>query len=128
MSEDLPDSESRVRVDGEDIVHDWTRANMGAHERLTTTMRRVLKACGYPVVLAKPFDRRTPSHQCGTLRIGDDPSRSALDPHRKAWDHDNLYVLDASCLPTSAAVNPAIAVEALALRAADHVRRAELGT
>ena len=99
---------------------------MEAHERLTATMRRVLKACGYPMVLARPFDRRTPSHQCGTVRIGADPSRSALDPHCKAWDHDNLYVVDASCLPTSAAVNPALTVAALALRAADRIRRMEL--
>ena len=127
MSEDLPDPESRIRVDGEDIVLDWTRANLEAHERLTAAMRGVLRACGYPVVLAKPFDRRTPSHQCGTVRIGDDPSRSALDPHCKAWDHDNLYVVDASCLPTSAAVNPALTIAALALRAADRIRRTELG-
>ena len=126
MSEDLPDPESRVRVDGEDIVLDWTRANMEAHRRLTAAMRGVLKACGYPVVLAKPFDRRTPSHQCGTVRMGDDPSTSALDPHCKAWDHDNLYVVDASCLPTSAAVNPALTVAALALRAADRIRRSVL--
>ena len=127
MSEDLPDPDSRVRVDGNDIVLDWTRANMTAHRRLTATMRGVLKACGYPIVLAKPFDRRTPSHQCGTVRIGDDPARSALDPHCRAWDHDNLYVVDASCLPTSAAVNPALTVAALGLRAADRIRRTELG-
>ena len=127
MSEDLPDPESRVRVDGQGIVLDWTRSNMEAHRRLAAVMRGVLKGCGYPVVLAKPFDRRTPSHQCGTVRIGDDPARSALDPHCKAWDHDNLYVVDASCLPTSAAVNPALTVAALALRAADRIRRTELG-
>ena len=127
MSEDLPDPESRVRIDGRDVVLDWTRTNMEAHRRLSAVMRRVLKDCGYPIVLARPFDRRTPSHQCGTVRIGDDPARSALDPHCKAWDHDNLYVVDASCLPTSAAVNPALTVAALALRAADHIRRTELG-
>ena len=127
MSEDLPDPESRVRIDGRDVVLDWTRTNMEAHRRLSAVMRRVLKDCGYPVVLAKPFDWRTPSHQCGTVRIGDDPARSALDPHCKAWDHDNLYVADASCLPTSAAVNPALTVAALALRAADRIRRTELG-
>ena len=127
MSEDLPDPESRVRIDGRDVVLDWTRTNMEAHRRLSAVMRRVLKDCGYPIVLAKPFDRRTPSHQCGTVRIGGDPARSALDPHCKAWDHDNLYVVDASCLPTSAAVNPALTVAALALRAADRIRRTELG-
>ena len=97
-----------------------------AHQRPTTVMRNVLKACGYPVVLAKPFDRRTPLHQCGTIRIGDAPSRSALDPYCKVWDPDDLYVVGVSCLLASAAVNPALTVAALALRTGDRIRRAEL--
>ena len=126
ISEDLPDPSSRVRVDGEHIILEWARSNLTAHRRLTRTMRGVLKACGYPVVLCKPFDRRTPSHQCGTIRIGAEPNASALDPHGKAWEHDNLYVADASCLPSSAAVNPALTVAALALRTAAHIARTAL--
>jgi choline dehydrogenase-like flavoprotein len=34
---------------------------------------------------------------------------------------DNLYVVDASVLPTSAAVNPSLTIAALALRAGDHI-------
>jgi hypothetical protein len=33
---------------------------------------------------------------------------------------DNLYIVDASVLPTSAAVNPSLTIAALALRAGDH--------
>ena len=35
---------------------------------------------GFPLVLSRPFDKRTPSHQCGTIRIGRDnsPSRCAI--------------------------------------------------
>jgi hypothetical protein len=46
------------------------------------------------------------SHQCGTVRFGSDPATSALDPMCKAWDHDNLYVVDAGFFASSAAVNP----------------------
>ena len=106
MSEDLPDPESRVRVDGDTIVLDWRRSNMTAHNRLVARMRELFRAAGYPIVLARPFDRRTPSHQCGTVRFGTDPATSALDPFCRAHDHPNLFVVDASFLPTSAAVNP----------------------
>lgn len=121
MSEDLPDPDSRVRVDGDTIVLDWRRSNMTAHDRLVARMRELFRAAGYPIVLARPFDRRTPSHQCGTVRFGTDPTTSALDTFCRAHEHPNLFVVDASFLPTSAAVNPALTIAAQALRVADHL-------
>lgn len=126
MTEDLPDPASRVRLDGERIVLDWHRSNMTAHRRLKARMRGVLKRAGFPIVLTHLFDRRTPSHQCGTIRIGDDPARTPLDRFGRAHDHPNLFVADASTLVTSAAVNPSLTVAALALRTAEHIRSTEL--
>jgi choline dehydrogenase-like flavoprotein len=126
MSEDLPSPESRVRLDGSRVVLDWRHSNMTAHNRLIARMRETLRAIGFPLVLTKPFDRRTPSHQCGTIRMGSDSARAAVDPDCRAFDHPNLYVVDASVLPTSGAVNPSLTAAALALRAAERVR-AELG-
>ena len=122
MSEDLPNPESRVTIKGDDIVLDWKRSNWAAHEALVAKLKQTLKRAGFPVVLSKAFDRRTPSHQCGTARIGDDPATSVCDPIGKAHDLDNLYICDASLLPTSAAVNPSLTIAALALRQADHLR------
>jgi choline dehydrogenase-like flavoprotein len=121
MSEDLPDPDSRVRVDGRSIHLDWRRTNMTAHGRLVARMREVFRGAGYPLVLARPFDRRTPSHQCGTVRLGADPESSALDPFCRAHDHPNLFVVDAAFMPSSAAVNPALTIAAQALRVADHL-------
>ena len=126
MSEDLPSPESRVRLDGSRIVLDWRHSNMTARNKLISRMRETLRAVGFPLVLTKPFERRTPSHQCGTIRMGKDPARAAVDPDCRAYDHPNLFVVDASVLPTSAAVNPSLTVAALALRAAERVRT-ELG-
>jgi choline dehydrogenase-like flavoprotein len=126
MSEDLPNPESRVTLDGGRIRLDWKRSNWAAHEGLVKTFKERLRAAGYPIVLSKAFDRRTPSHQCGTVRIGLDPATSPLDPFCRAWDHPNLFVVDASFLPTSAAVNPALTIAAQALRVADHISRNDL--
>ena len=46
-----------------------------------------------------------------------------LDPNCKAWDLDNLYVVDASFLPSSTAVNPSLTIVAQAVRTADHLLR-----
>ncbi len=121
MSEDLPDPDSRVQHDGRSTILDWRRSNMTAHRRLVARMRKLFRAAGYPIVLARAFDRRTPSHQCGTVRFGTDPATSALDPFCRAHDHPNLFVVDAAFLPSSAAVNPALTIAAQALRVADHL-------
>ncbi|MFN8830723.1 MAG: FAD-dependent oxidoreductase [Labrys sp. (in: a-proteobacteria)] len=126
MSEDLPDPRSRVMLDGRRIVLAWQRSNMTAHEGLVKRMRAVLRAAGFPIVLSRLFDRRTPSHQCGTVRMGNDPATSVVDPFGRSHDHANLFVVDAGTLVTSAAVNPSLTVAAIALRAADHIKRTEL--
>jgi choline dehydrogenase-like flavoprotein len=123
MSEDLPDPESRIVLNGSDIQLIWRRSNMVAHNRLVGKIRATARAAGFPVVLSRLFDGRVPSHQCGTVRIGTDPASAALDPECRSFDHPNLFVADAACLPTSAAVNPALTVAAMALRAADTIRR-----
>jgi len=62
------------------------------------------------------------AHQNGTIRFGSDPKTSALDIHCKAHDVDNLYVVDGSFFPSSAAVNPALTIMANALRVGDHLK------
>jgi choline dehydrogenase-like flavoprotein len=121
MSEDIPHPESRIMVDGDKIVLKWHRTNWDAHLDLVRKLKGELKKAGFPIVLSRPFDKRTPSHQCGTVRMGNDPANSPLDTFCRSFDHQNLFVVDASCLPTSAAVNPALTVAAQALRVADHL-------
>ena len=44
-----------------------------------------------------------------------------LDPFCRAHDVENLFVVDASFFPSSAAVNPGLTIIAQALRVADHI-------
>ena len=123
ISEDLPDPESRVVIKSGRIQLCWRRSNMTAHRKLVAKTKQTLRKAGFPIVLSHLFDGRVPSHQCGTVRMGNDPVTSVLDPECRSWDHPNLYVTDAAALPTSAAVNPALTVAALALRTADTIRK-----
>jgi choline dehydrogenase-like flavoprotein len=124
MSEDLPHPQSTVRpLAGGGIELDWRRSNLQAHRRFVETAKRLLKDIGFPIVLSRPFGADTPSHQCGTVRFGDDPATSVLDPYCRAWDHENLFVVDASFFPSSAALNPALTVAAQSLRAAQYIKQ-----
>jgi choline dehydrogenase-like flavoprotein len=118
MSEDLPNPDSRVTLKDGQIKLDWQRSNWDTHLRLVAKLKSALRKAGFPVVMSRAFDRRTPSHQCGTA---DSASRRVVT--RPAADHKNLSL--ASVLPTSAAVNPALTIAALALRAGRHIMKTE---
>jgi choline dehydrogenase-like flavoprotein len=66
----------------------------------------------------------TNSHQCGTAVAGHDPETSVLDADCRAHEVDNLWVLDGSFFPSSAALNPALTIAANALRVAPKIREA----
>ena len=121
MSEDLPDPQSRVMWKNGGVVLDWRRTNVKAHDLLVGRLRRAMRRAGWPLVLSKGFPKSKPSHQCGTALMGNDPATSVVDRNLRAHDLDNLYIADASVLPTSAAVNPSLTVAALALRLGQHL-------
>lgn len=123
MSEDLPDPNSRVFWRNGEVVLDWRRTNTRAHDLLVHRLKRAMRRAGWPITLSRGFPKSKPSHQCGTNRMGTNPATSVVDVNLKAHDLDNLWICDASVLPTSAAVNPSLTIAALALRAGDHIAR-----
>ena len=68
------------------------------------------------------MDISATAHQVGTCRFGDDPQTSVLDRNCKAHDLDNLYVVDASFMPSISAVNPSLTIMANAIRVASVLR------
>ncbi|MEZ5287837.1 MAG: GMC family oxidoreductase [Vicinamibacterales bacterium] len=122
MSEDLPHPDNRVTVDARGRLQLHYRPNnLGPHARLVAETRRLLRGLGYWKVMAHSHKSRNTTHQCGTLCFGTDPATSVLDPWCRTHDVDNLFVVDASFFPSSAAVNPALTIIAQALRVADHL-------
>jgi choline dehydrogenase-like flavoprotein len=127
MSEDLPRDDNRVIVDrdGSIRVH-YQPNNLSAHRRLVQEMKRILRRLGFWVVVAHSHRDRNTTHQCGTLCFGTDPRTSVLDSFCRTHDIDNLFVVDASFFPSSAAVNPGLTIVAQALRVADHIKATHL--
>jgi choline dehydrogenase-like flavoprotein len=122
MSEDLPRDENRVVLDANGGIRlIYRRNNVAAHERLVRETRRILHRLGFWKVMAHSHLSTNTTHQCGTLCFGTDPRASVLDPFCRTHDVPNLFVVDASFFPSSAAVNPGLTIVAQALRVADHI-------
>jgi choline dehydrogenase-like flavoprotein len=117
QTEDLPLAENRVQLSSQGQISLTRReTNLPSHHELIAKMKKVVRKAGFPVVLTRSLGVEATSHQCGTARMGDDPASSVVDPHLRAHDLANLWISDSSPFPSSAAVNPAITVAALALR------------
>jgi choline dehydrogenase-like flavoprotein len=126
MTEDLPLGENRVTLRGGRICLSYRASNTRAHEQLKERVKSVLRACGATTAFPVSFGLGNTTHQCGTLRFGADPQTSVLDPFCRTHDVENLFVVDASFFPSSAAVNPGLTIVAQALRVADHIRETDL--
>jgi choline dehydrogenase-like flavoprotein len=128
MTEDLPNPNNCVRVEGENIYLDYTKNNEVAFNRLIKRWNQVLKSIephydtgGFALYFSTKLTLKEVGHQCGTCRFGEDPKTSVLDLNCRTHDIDNLYVVDGSFFPSSTAVNPTLTIMANALRVGEHL-------
>ena len=127
MSEDLPSEHNRMTLTPRGQVRlQYRQNNTIAHDRLVKETTRILHRLGFWSVVKHSHGGRNTTHQCGTAVFGHDPRASVLDPFCRTHDVENLFVVDASFFPSSAAVNPGLTIIAQALRVADHVIATDL--
>ena len=60
-------------------------------------------------------------HELGTIRMGDDPAKSALDSNCRAHDVKNLFVADGGPFVSQADKNPTWTIMALAMRTSEFI-------
>ncbi len=60
-------------------------------------------------------------HEVGTVRMGNDPKRSALNKYNQAHDCKNLFVVDGGPFVSQADKNPTWTILALSMRASEYI-------
>ena len=96
------------------VHHRYTARDRAARAALVRAARGVLREAGALVTISREV--RTLSHALGTVRMGRDAVRAPVDETGRYRGTDNLYISDASVLPTGAGVNPSLTIAAVALR------------
>lgn len=109
-----PQEPSGMRFEYE--VHPELRTRIALFRRL---YRKALAR--HRLLVLSPSVSLNYGHPCGTCRFGSDASSSVLDANNKVHELDNLYVVDASFMPTSGGANPSLTIAANALRVAAHI-------
>ncbi len=127
MTEDDPDPNNRVMLDPEQP--DGARFTYTITDdlrRRADRLRDEFAAAIRPWRMARLSTNleMNQGHPCGTCRFGDDPRGSVLDRDCKAHGLSNLFVVDASFMPRSGAMNPSLTIAANALRVAPKIAAA----
>ena len=128
ISEDLPNIKNRVHIKNKKVILDCNNNNMKAFNRLMNRWIKILKLIDkgnrilpLGIYLKHRIDLEGVAHQCGTCVFGEDPKTSVLNLNCRTHDINNLYVVDGSFFPSSAAVNPTLTIAANALRVGDRL-------
>jgi choline dehydrogenase-like flavoprotein len=126
MSAVRADPENRVQLRGEHIQINYSANNREAHDRLVYRWIDCLKA-----IEADPLNqvtRPTPIHPrgeaplsvigtaCGTCRMGSDANSSVVNLEGRCHEVHNLWIVDASVLPSCPSVGIGLTVIANSLR------------
>lgn len=142
FGECLPDEANRVELDPE-VVDAWgipalkITCRWGENERamfddMADSAAEMLEAAGVRNVEVLHEDNPPGKtiHEMGTARMGRDPGTSVLNGFNQSHDVRNLFVVDGSCMVSSANQNPSLTYMALTARACayavDALNRREL--
>lgn len=124
IAEDMPQHANRAYIDitSRDkfgmpalrVYHRYCERDLAARAALYSAAKRILMKAGALPVYCFPID--TFSHAIGTCRFGTGRDTSVLDPECRVRGIKNLYVTDASFMPSGGSVNPSLTIAANALR------------
>jgi choline dehydrogenase-like flavoprotein len=91
-------------------------------ERLAQNALKVLEAMGAVEIESSISSSPPPNLVAGGCRFGNDPKTSVLDKNCKAHDLENLYVTDASFMPTGGSVPYTWTIYANSFRVAEVIK------
>jgi choline dehydrogenase-like flavoprotein len=124
--EDMPYLENRVLLDDSEAdgirikytIKDELRQRVAQFRQLLTERLKERRI----VFLTQDVELNY-GHPCGTCVMSDHPSTGVIDRNCRAYGIANLFIADASFMPTSAAANPSLTVAANALRVSGEISR-----
>ncbi len=128
-----PQEDNRIVID-EELTDKWgipvpriifrrTENDDAMKQDMIDSLVEILDAAGYEVVMKspEPLPAGASIHEGGTVRMGSDPKKSALNQYCQSWDVPNIFVTDGACFATSGHQNPLLSIMAICARACDHI-------
>jgi len=133
IADHSPDENNRMvlsdRLDKEGVPKVIVSSDYGQRDK--NTLREMISKLITLAEAAEPteimglfstYDRSSTTHMAGTCMMGNDPEQSVVDANGKVHGIKNLYIADASILPSQGmGDSPSLTIQALALRMAERM-------
>jgi cholesterol oxidase len=125
MGMDAADGRCKLDAQG-DLDIEWEHAAsmpmLRAIEDTLIAMSRAMDAKYVPSPLWQwPLRKLLTAHPLGGCVMADSPRGGVVNEWGEVWNYPDLYVVDASIIPSSLLVNPSATISALAERIAFHI-------
>lgn len=107
----------------------WSDNEYKQAKHMQETFEEIISAMGGIALGTKPTEKenygiQTPGeiiHEVGTVRMGKDPQKSALNSNSQAHEVKNLFVVDGGAFVSQADKNPTWTILALSMRASEFI-------
>ena len=139
--EQIPNEHCYCELDPEVVDHwgipvlrfhwQWSDYELNQVKHMQETFRALINQMGGQVQSTMPTKEKgygiatggSIIHELGTVRMGKDPARSALNSYCQAHQVKNLFVTDGGSFVSQADKNPTWTILALSMRASDYIVR-----
>jgi len=124
-----PDTVDKYGIPVLRFRYKWQDEEIKQAKHMQETVQAIVKGMGaiplgQPAGAEKNFGLDKPGkgiHEVGTIRMGDDPKKSALNKWGQAHDCKNLFVADGSVFVQQSEKNPTWTILALSMRTAEYI-------
>ena len=105
----------------------WSDAEINQVRHMQDTFTSIIETLGGRVITPRVAPERAISvggfiiHEAGTVRMGNDPKKSALNKYCQSHDVKNLFVCDAAPMVTNPDKNVTLSIVAFAWRASEYL-------
>ncbi len=124
-----PDTFDKFGIPVLKFHYKWTDQEVNQAKHMHDTFEEILTKSGAVLLGNKPgkdtqYGLQAPGriiHEVGTIRMGDDPKKSALNSNCQAHECKNLFVVDGGSFVSQADKNPTWTILALAWRTSEYI-------
>jgi cholesterol oxidase len=123
MGRDRSNGEIQLREDGEPVIKWEIEPNQLHYDRVRDAMREIAEQMDGTFVdnPLTHLEKIIAVHPLGGAIMGNSVEDGVVDTKGEVFGHPNLYVVDASIIPTSIGPNPSLTIAALAEYIADQL-------
>jgi hypothetical protein len=99
------------------FIYELSEQSVRVREAADAAIKDVVQRSGLARFMKLTFRNAFASHPLGGCRMAESKAEGVVDHRNEVFDHEGLFCIDSSAIPTSLGVNPSLTISAVSERA-----------